>query len=134
LAGRYTLLEQASARGVMSEAARRDVGVLVGGPFNSGLLAKAREPGATYNYGPVDERTLERAGRIYEICAAKNVDVGAAALQFVLAHPAVVTVVAGMRSATEVSSAVERLHTKLPESLWHSLRAAGLLDAAAPVP
>ena len=134
LAGRYTLLEQTSLYGVMAEALRRGVGMLIGGPFNSGLLADARAPGATYDYRPVDEDTLRRARRIYEVCAAEKVDVGAAALQFVLAHPAVVTVIAGMRSKTEVSSAVERARVSLPGSLWQSLRDSGVLLPEAPTP
>jgi D-threo-aldose 1-dehydrogenase len=77
---------------------------------------------------------LKRARRIYEVCAAENVDVGAAALQFVLAHPAVVSVVPGMRSSAEVRSAAERMRVQLPTSLWQSLRAAGLLAPGVPTP
>jgi D-threo-aldose 1-dehydrogenase len=134
LAGRYTLLEQQSVHGVMSEASRRGVGILIGGPFNSGLLADARGPGQTYDYRPVEAQMLDRARRIYEICASQNVDVGAAALQFVLAHPAVVAVVAGLRSKDEVSSAVARLQAPLPDSLWDALREAGLLLPEVPTP
>ena len=134
LAGRYTLLEQASLDGVMAEALRRAVGILIGGPFNSGLLANAQAPGATYDYGPVGVEILERARHLYAVCAAEKVDVGAAALQFGLAHPAVVSVVAGMRTATEVRSAVERMRAPLPASLWPSLRNAGLLAPGAPTP
>ena len=134
LAGRYTLLEQASLDGVMAEARRRAVGILIGGPFNSGLLANAQAPGATYDYGPVGIEILQRARQIYEVCAAEKVDVGAAALQFGLAHPAVVSIVAGMRTPTEVRSAVERMRAPLPASLWPSLRQAGLLAPGAPTP
>lgn len=134
LAGRYTLLEQAAAAGVLAEAARRGVGVLAGGPFNSGLLAAAEAPGGTYNYRPADEETLRQAREIYAICAAAGVDVGAAALQFPLAHPAVVSVVAGMRSPTEVASAVARTQAPIPSSLWNRLREAGLLTIGAPTP
>jgi D-threo-aldose 1-dehydrogenase len=134
LAGRYTLLEQASLDGVMAEAQRRGVGILVGGPFNSGLLANAAAPGETYNYRRVDDDTLQGARRIYEICASEKVDVGAAALQFPLAHPAVATVVAGMRSVVEVRSAVERMRARLPASLWRSFRDAGVLSLKAPTP
>ena len=95
LAGRYTLLEQDGSRAIMEEALRHSVAILVGGPYNSGLIGDTRKPGATYNYIPVDPATLARAQRIYDVCAAERVDVGAAALQFPLAHPAVVTVVAG---------------------------------------
>jgi len=128
LAGRYTLLEQDGSRGIMNEALRRSVAILAAGPYNSGLLGDARKPGATYNYMPVNPETLGRAQRIYDVCAAERVDVGAAALQFPLAHPAVVTVVAGLRSVGEVRSAVERLNTELPASLWAHLREEGLLE------
>jgi D-threo-aldose 1-dehydrogenase len=134
LAGRYTLLEQESSLGVMEEALRRSIPVLAAGPYNSGLLGDARAPGATYNYASVDPATLVRAERIYELCAAKRVDVGAAALQFPLAHPAVAAVVAGMRSIDEVRSAVARLNVRLPASLWTHLRDEGLLAARARVP
>ena len=134
LAGRYTLLEQDAAAAVLAEAARRGVGILVGGPFNSGLLANPEAPGATYNYRAADEETLQRARDIYAICAAEGVDVGAAALQFPLAHPAVVSVIAGMRSPAEVASAAARSRAPIPASLWRKLREAGLLTVGAPTP
>jgi D-threo-aldose 1-dehydrogenase len=134
LAGRYTLLEQETAAAVLAEATRRGVGILIGGPFNSGLLAAAEAPGATYNYRLADEGTLQRARDIYAICAAEGVDVGAAALQFPLAHRAVVSVIAGMRSPSEVSQAVARSRAAIPSSLWHKLRGAGLLTIGAPTP
>jgi len=127
LAGRYTLLEQNAASaspagGVLAEARRRGVGILIGGPFNSGLLAGEHAPGATYNYRPADIDTLRRAERIYGICGEAGVDVGAAAVQFPLAHPAVVSVIAGMRSPAEVASAAARMSATLPSSLWVKLR------------
>ncbi len=134
LAGRYTLLEQDAAAAVLAEAARRGVGIMVGAPFNSGLLASSQTPGATYNYRPADQTILQRARDIYAICAAEGVDVGAAALQFPLAHPAVVSVIAGMRSPVEVSSAVARSRAPIPGSLWRKLREAGLLTVGAPTP
>lgn len=134
LAGRYTLLEQDAAAAVLAEAARRGVGILVGGPFNSGLLASPEAPGATYNYRAVDEKTLQRARDVYAVCASEGVDVGAAALQFPLAHPAVVSVIAGMRSPAEVASAAARSRAPIPASLWRKLRDAGLLSVGAPTP
>jgi len=139
LAGRYTLLEQnagssSAGGGVLAEALRRRVGILVGGPFNSGLLAHECAPGATYNYRPADAATLRRAERIYAICREAGVDVGAAALQFPLAHPAVVSVIAGMRSPAEVASVVTRMSARLPSSLWDELRRAGLLEDGVPTP
>ena len=134
LAGRYTLLEQEAGANVLAEAARRGVGILAGGPFNSGLLANAAAPGATYNYRAADENVLQRARDIYAVCAAEGVDVGAAALQFPLAHGAVVSVIAGMRSPVEVASAVARTQAPIPASLWRKLREAGLLTLGAPTP
>ena len=134
LAGRYTLLEQGSLHTVMAQARSEGTAIIIGGAFNSGLLADPVAPGATYNYAPVDAAMLARAQRIYDICARQGIDVGAAALQFVLAHPAVVSVVVGMRNATEVQSAIARLRAPIPPALWESLGDAGLLLDGAPTP
>lgn len=134
LAGRYTLFEQASALPLLDEARRRGVKVVVAGPYNSGLLGDPNGPGSTYNYAPADPRTLERARRIYAICAEEGVDVGAAALQFPAAHPAVCAVVAGLRNVMEVECAIARSSQRLPARIWPRLRDAGIIDPAAPVP
>lgn len=134
LAGRYTLLEQQASRELMRAAQAHHVKIIVAGPYNSGLLADAHGPGATFDYAPVDTTTLARARAIYAICADANVDVGAAALQFPLAHPAVATVVAGLRSAAEVDSAATRRDAAIPAALWRRLQAADLLLADALLP
>jgi D-threo-aldose 1-dehydrogenase len=134
LAGRYTLLENAAALDLLAEARLRGVEVIIGGPYNSGLLAAADRPGATYNYRAADASVLARAQRIYEVCAAHGVDVGAAALQFPLAHPAVRSVIIGMRTTDEVRAAGDRILTDIPPALWAALRSAGLIHPAAPTP
>ncbi|MEA5126440.1 aldo/keto reductase [Xanthomonas floridensis] len=134
LAGRYTLLEQHGARALLDQAQHHGVSILSAGPYSSGLLSDARGPGATYNYAPVDTPTLQHAQRLYAASAAFEVDIGAAALQFPLAHPAVTTVVAGMRSVAEVQSAATRLQAPIPAALWQRLRDGGLLDADLPTP
>ena len=134
LAGRYTLLENAAALDLLAEAGRHGVEVIIGGPYNSGLLAGADRPGATYNYRAAEAPVLARAQRIYEVCAAYGVDVGAAALQFPLAHPAVKFVIIGMRTTDEVRMAVERILTGIPPTLWAALRVAGLIHPAALTP
>ena len=134
LAGRYTLLEQHASRRIMQEAQARNVGILVAGPYSSGLLGDARAPGSTYNYAPVEADVLQRAQRIYAVCAEQGVEVGAAALQFPLAHPAVVSVVAGMRNAEEAASASQRFHAEVQAGLWQRLRAEGLLQDWANTP
>jgi len=134
LAGRYTLLEQQASREVMGEAQQRGLRIIAAGPYNSGLLGDARGPGATYNYASADAQTLARARAIYAVCAEAGVDTGAAALQFPLAHPAVATVVAGLRSAAEVESAAQRRDVAIPPALWRRLQEAGLLSPDAVVP
>jgi len=134
LAGRYTLLEQQHSVEFMAEAQARGVRVLVAGAYNSGLLGPASAPGTTYNYAPVDAATLERARGLYAQCALEGVDVGAAALQFPLAHPAVAGVVAGQRTTEEVLSAVTRMKTPIPARLWESVKRTGFLPADAIVP
>ncbi|HEX7339304.1 MAG TPA: aldo/keto reductase [Rhodanobacteraceae bacterium] len=134
LAGRYTLFEPFAARGLLAQAQRRGVRIIVAGPYNSGLLANAQHPGDTYNYAPADVATLARARAIYAACAAARMDVGAAALQLPLAHPAVAAVVAGMRSVAEVENAVARLAQPIDDAAWLQLKAAGILPADIPVP
>ena len=134
LAGRYTLLEQQASRELMREAQRGKVKIIVAGPYNSGLLGAARGPGATYTYASADAATLARAREIYAICTEAGVDVGAAALQFPRAHPAVATVVAGLRSVEEVESAAVRRDAAIPRTLWPRLREAGILSSDAALP
>jgi D-threo-aldose 1-dehydrogenase len=134
LAGRYTLFEQRESEELLAQAHARSVKVIVAGPYNSGLLADSRGPGGTYDYRPANASTLERARKIYEQCSLEGVDVGAAALQFPLAHPAVASVVAGQRSAEEVASAIERLNARIPASLWARLKDVGLIDCSTVTP
>jgi D-threo-aldose 1-dehydrogenase len=134
LAGRYSLLEQHDSAELMAQAQQRGVKILAAGPYSSGLLASPTGPGATYNYLPVDSTTLERARQLYSACLQEGVNVGAAALQFPLAHPAVVSVVAGLRSAEEVVSAFDRLSAQIPPALWMQLKQSGLIDPGSSVP
>lgn len=134
LAGRYTVLEQHGAMRLLEQAQRRGVQVLAAGPYNSGLLADPTQPGQTYDYRPVDALMRARADRAYAVCARFGLEPGAAALQFPLAHPAVAGVVAGMRSASEVTCALERMRAPLPSALWAALREEGLIDDGVAVP
>ncbi|MCP5433311.1 MAG: aldo/keto reductase [Alphaproteobacteria bacterium] len=134
LAGRYTLLEQTPLDGFFERCREANVSIVAGGPFNSRLLASRSAPGATYNYKPADEAILGRTRLIYDVCASHGVDVGAAALQFVLAHPVVAAVIPGIRTPAEVADTLARYKARLPSALWSDLRAAGLLDARAPTP
>jgi D-threo-aldose 1-dehydrogenase len=134
LAGRYTLFEQQQAQGMMAQAQARGVAVLAAGPYNSGLLGGAQGPGQFYNYAPADAAVTARAQRFYEVLARTRTDVGAAALQFPLAHPAVASVVCGLRSIDEVRQAAARIEANIPAAAWQDLREAGLLQAGVPTP
>lgn len=133
LAGRYTLFEQAHSARAMTEALAREVAVFAAAPYNSGLLG-GDAPGDTYNYAPVDAATRARAQRFYDVCGELGVSVGAAALQFPLFHPAVATVVCGMRTPGEADAAAARRDTPVPMELWRRLRAEGLLGEHAVTP
>lgn len=134
LAGRYTLFEQAAGKAVMARALANGVSVLVAGPYNSGLLGSADGPGATYDYAPAAPDVLARARRYYEVCGRTGADVGAAALRFPLAHPAVSAVVCGLRSIAEVDTALRRRDATVPAATWAALREEGLIDPTVPTP
>ncbi len=135
LAGRYTLLEQKSLTGLLDLCARQDVAVVAGAPFNSGLLASDDPPAdATWNYAPAPAGMLARARALAAACAAAGVRLPAAALQFPLAHRAVVSVLAGMRSPDEVAANAAMIREALPAALWTELVRLGLLPPEAPTP
>jgi D-threo-aldose 1-dehydrogenase len=120
VAGRYSLLDASAAATLLPACQQRGVAVLAAGIFNSGILADPR-PGATYDYAPAPDGLLERAQRIRAVCARHGVPIGAAALHFVLRHPAVTAVVAGARSADEVIEDVRWLTAAVPDGLFRDL-------------
>jgi D-threo-aldose 1-dehydrogenase len=134
LAGRYTLLEQGPLDRLFPACRKRNVSIIIGGPFNSGLLARVGQPDATYNYDAVPPEIGQRAAILHEICSRHGVPLPAAALQFPLAHPVVASVIPGARNAAEVASHWEWARLKIPSALWHDLRERGLLHPDAPVP
>jgi D-threo-aldose 1-dehydrogenase len=134
LAGRYTLLEQGGLDGLLPRCVREGRSVILAAPYNSGLLVTGATPGATYNYLPAPEHVLARVTAIQRVAAAYGVPLPAAALQFVLAHPAVVTVIPGGRSRAEVEQNARWLEVEIPPAFWPALKAEGLLRAEAPVP
>ena len=134
LAGRYTLLEQEALESFLPLCQRRDVAIILGGPYNSGILATGAVEGARYNYAPASPEILDRVRRIEAVCSAHGVRLIEAALQFVMGHPAVRTVIPGAVSAAEVKANVEIFSHPLPAALWSDLKNAGLLRSDAPVP
>jgi D-threo-aldose 1-dehydrogenase len=134
LAGRYSLLEQPALEGFLPLAQAKGIGVLLGGVFNSGILATGATADARYNYGPAPGPIRERVRRIEAVCAAHGVALVDAALQFALAHPAVASVVLGAVSAAEVERNIASSMRPIPAALWGALKAEKLLPADVPVP
>ncbi|ROQ77791.1 D-threo-aldose 1-dehydrogenase [Streptomyces sp. ADI92-24] len=132
-AGRYTLLEQGALDSLLPAAARTGKSVIIGGVFNSGLLANPA-PDATYDYATAPDALVRRALRIRDVTEAHGVPLRAAALRFPFGHPAVGSVLLGARSAEQVRDAVEQFHRFLPDTVWEGLRAQDLLTAGVPVP
>jgi D-threo-aldose 1-dehydrogenase len=134
LAGRYTLLEQEALASFLPLCEERGIGIILGGPYNSGILATGARPGATYNYEPAPPEVLDRVARIEEVCAAHGVRLIEAALRFPLAHPCVVSVIPGGQTDAEWRANAEVMRAIIPAALWSDLKAQGLLRADAPTP
>jgi D-threo-aldose 1-dehydrogenase len=134
LAGRYTLLEQEALQSFLPYCVDKKIGVVIGGPFNSGILATGPKPGAHYNYRPAPPDILERVRRIETICKAHGVKLAEAALRFPLSHPAIVSVVPGGQKPGEVRRNAAMLGARIPPTLWRALKAEGLLRPDAPTP
>jgi D-threo-aldose 1-dehydrogenase len=136
LAGRYTLLEQTALDGFLPLCASRGVSIIVGGPFNSGVLVEGVGTGRPvhYNYAPAPAEIIDRVRRLERVCAAHGVPLAAAALQFPLAHPMVASVIPGMADPAQVRQAVGWMETVIPPRLWDDLRSQGLLHPDAPTP
>lgn len=134
LAGRYTLLEQEPLDALLPICEERGVGVVLGGVYNSGVLAKGPVPGARFNYGPAPREVLERAARIDEVCRRHGVALAAAALQFAYARPAVTSICIGARNLRQLQRNAEHAEVIVPQQLWEDLRAQGLIRPDAPTP
>ncbi|MGH4030199.1 aldo/keto reductase [Actinomycetota bacterium Odt1-20B] len=132
-AGRYTLLDQRALVELLPAAQEHHVSVVIGGVFNSGLLADPR-PGATYDYAAAPEALLDRAGRFKALATRHGTTLRAAALAFPFGHPAVASVLIGTRSPDEVTDAVRQFRASVPPDLWQEARAEGLLPADTPTP
>ncbi|MEU4419870.1 aldo/keto reductase [Actinoplanes sp. NPDC024001] len=133
LAGRYSLLDQSGLADLLPECERRGISVIVGGVYNSGVLADPHA-GASFDYRPAPPEVVARAQAMARLCERHEVPLRAAALQFPLGHPAVAGVLVGIRSPEEAADAVAMANVKIPEALWQDLVAAWLLDPEVPVP
>ncbi|CAM2147431.1 Pyridoxal 4-dehydrogenase [Pararobbsia alpina] len=134
LAGRYTLLEQASLDALLPECVKRGVGILLGGAFNSGILAQGTKGDLKFNYDTASEAIIARVRAFEAVCDAYDVPLAAAALQFPYAHPAISCVMTGARSASEVTQNVGSFTYPIAAAFWRALKDEGLIRADAPTP
>lgn len=134
LAGRYTLLEQDSLDGFLPLCEKRDAAVVVGGGFNSGILATGAVEGAKYNYAPAPAEIMEKVAKIEAVCRDHDVPLPAAALQFVVAHPAIPSFIAGTRTVEQLEQNLDWFSHPIPAEFWAELKVKGLLREDAPTP
>ncbi len=132
LAGRYTLLEQEALESFLPLCTRRGIGIVTGGPYNSGILATGARPGAWYNYEPAGQDILDRVNAIEAICKDHNVRMVDAAFQFPLLHPAHVAVIPGGQGPGEVESNLQAAQADIPAELWTDLKSNNLMREDAP--
>ena len=134
LAGRYTLLDHSGLLELLPMCEEKQISIILGGPYNSGVLASDLGPDTTYFYQRTPPEVLETAKQIKAVCDRHGVPLKAAALQFGLAHPAVAATIPGPRTPAEVEENVEMAGFETPADMWDELKAEGLIPAEAPVP
>ncbi|WP_342248667.1 aldo/keto reductase [Sphingomonas sp. OTU376] len=131
LAGRYTLLDHGRAlQRLMPRVAERGLGIVVGGPYSSGALVG----GPNFEYAPATPAILDKVARIKALADRYGISVKAAGLQFALANPAVAAVIPGASRPGRIAEDRAALEESIPADFWRDLRAAGLVDPAAPLP
>ncbi len=133
IAGRYTLLNHEPLSAAFDELKQRNVSVIAGGVFNSGILATGvKGQAATYDYQAVPEAVVSKVRALETVCEKYGVPLGAAAIEFVLMHPAVATVVLGAQNVDEVRQNVTATSKSAPAEFWTELKQQGLLPENAP--
>ena len=134
LAGRYTLLDQSALEHLLPECVKKNISILLGGPYNSGILATGSRGSGHYNYQKPPPEVLERLEKLETVAERHAVPLKAAALQFPLAHPAVASVIPGARTAQEVEENVRLITHPIPVAFWQELRHLRLVAEEAPLP
>lgn len=127
LAGRFTLLEQEALKSFLPLCHKRNMGVIIGGPYNSGILASGAVSGARYNYDDAPRAIMARVRLLEFICASHGVRLKDAAIQFPLLHPATVSVIPGGASPAEVQDNIDAMNAVIPPALWSDLCNEGLI-------
>ena len=136
LAGRYTLLEQEALNTFLPKCEARNISIIIGGAYNSGILATGTKSGKPlhYNYEPAPKAIVERVEQIEKVCDAYQVPLPSAALQFPLAHPSVASLIPGMSNPKRIAHTMELIEFDIPQEFWHTLQQKELLQSDAPIP
>lgn len=134
LAGRYTLLDHDAQAEFMPLCEERGVSVVIGGPYNSGILARDLSGLVTFDYEPASADLVDRAKRLKSVCDSHQVDLKAAALQFVLAHPAVASVIPGAQTIDELEQNIAMVQAEIPSALWSDMKSEMLIPPDAVTP
>lgn len=134
LAGRYTLLEQGGMDDFFPECRERNVSVIIGGPYNSGILATGAVPGAKYDYADASPEIMEKVAQLQTTCLVNGVDMQAAALQFPFGQKAVKSVIPGATSIAELQQNVDAFRVDIDSSFWDMAKIDGAIDLMAPTP
>ena len=133
-AGRYTLVDHTALKRLLPLCEERDISIIIGGPYNSGILAQGAVDGARFDYRRAPAQIVEKVRRVEAVCNRHGTPLKAAALQFPLAHPAVAAVIPGARSPGEVDENVRMFEVEIPADFWSELREEGLIPDEAPTP
>jgi D-threo-aldose 1-dehydrogenase len=134
LAGRYTLLEQEPLDTLFPLCAERGIGIVLGGVYNSGVLATGPVDGARFNYGPAPAEIMAKAADLEQVCRKHGVALPAVAVQFAYAHPVVTSICLGARNRSQQVRNAELFESPVPQQVWADLRDAGLIRDDAPTP
>ncbi len=134
LAGRYTLIDHTGLKELLPLCVEKHISIIIGGPYNSGILATGARPGAKFNYADAPPNILEKVRRVQQVSERFSVPMRAAALQFPLAHPAVASVIPGARSVAELEENFRLMSHPIPAEFWAALREAKIIPPQAPTP
>jgi D-threo-aldose 1-dehydrogenase len=134
LAGRYTLLDQIALKELLPLCQKKNISIIIGGAYNSGILATGAVDGAHYNYAPAPPEIMEKTRKIEAICAGFNIPMKAAALQFPFGHPSVVSNIPGVKTKERFEENLSLFTYPIPADFWTALKHEKILVAEAPVP
>lgn len=134
LAGRYTLLSQEALTEFLPLCQEKGISLIIGGPFNSGILATGATDDAFYNYVPAPLAIKQKVKGMEAMCIRHGITLQAAALQFPLGHSAVASVIPGMRSIAELEANLAHIAMDIPSAFWTELKDRELIDPDSPTP